>query len=154
MPSSVPTRPFERRKASHAHPRIVEHLDANGFFNITVTFQTRDNTAPNRTPSGGYVSPSTWTNVPGLVDIPARRSVPESSERQANERTVDWGRIDTDALVIALNGFYPQAKAGMRIVTSDGLYAHIDLRGVVHDSERRETTVTGRVTTPGGEGFE
>jgi hypothetical protein len=86
-----------------------------------------------------------------LQDIPCRRGVPESSERQANERTTDWGRIDINSFVIVLNGYYPQVMANMRAVLSDGI--KVDIRGVLSDSDMEITTVTGRTIDPGTEGY-
>jgi hypothetical protein len=145
----VPGVPFTRQKASHVHPRLVGHLLDNVFFEMTVTIQEP---VSNRTPTGGTTSPGAWADVTGLVDIPARMGVPESSERQANERTTDWGRIDVNSYVIVLSGYYPQIQAHWRVLTDEG--RKIDIRGVLSDSAKHITTVTGRDASPGGEGFD
>jgi hypothetical protein len=144
MPESVAETTFTRRKASHAHPRLLRALEANGFYPMTVTFQERTGT---RLPSGGWSSPGDWTDVLGLVDIPARRGLLSSSERRST-----WGRSDQDVYTLALNGYYPDVHGDMRAVTSDGI--EIDIRGAMHDSAATMTTVVGRTVTPGSEGEE
>lgn len=147
MPESVPTISFDRRKASHVHPKLIQSLRDNKFFELLITFQTRQN---DRTPTGDFNRPAQWDDVEDLVDIPCRRGVPESSQRQGNERLFEWGRLQQDEYVIVLNGYYPAVQAEMRAVTSDGMF--IDIRGVLHDSASKLTTVTGRTFTPGLEG--
>jgi hypothetical protein len=141
MPESVPTTEFTRKKASHAHPRLLESLEDNAFYPMTVTIQTRIGT---RTATGGWSSPGTWDDV--LVDIPCRRGIPTASERRST-----WGRVEQDVYAIALNGYYPQIHAEMRAVTSDGIY--VDIRGVTHDSDDQMTVLDGRTVDPGSEGF-
>jgi hypothetical protein len=141
MPRSVPTRPFVRRKASHSHPRVLAHLQDNDFYPLTISIQSRTG---ERTPTGGWSSPGVWQDV--LVGIPARRGLINSGERRST-----WGRVDQYIYDVALNGYYPEVKADMRAVTSDGI--EIDIRGVMHDSDTRMTTFSGRTVNPGSEGF-
>ena len=141
MPEGVQPAVFVRRKASHAHPRLMRALMSNDFFPMTVTIQRRTG---ERTPTGGWTSPGAWTNV--YDSIPARRGIPVSSERRST-----WGRVDQYQYDIALNGYYPDIQADMRAVTSDGV--EVDIRGVLADSDDNMTTLTGRTVNPGSEGF-
>ena len=141
MPESVPLTPFVRKKASHAHPKLLSELQGNAFFPMTVTIQTRTGT---RTATGGFSSPGTWEDV--LKDIPCRRGLPSGAERRST-----WGRVEQDNYNIALNGFYPEVTADMRAVTSDGFY--IDIRAAQHDSDDQMTVLQGRTVNPGSEGF-
>lgn len=141
MPESVPFTPFSRKKASHAHPKLINHLQDDDFFPLTVTIQRRTG---DRTPTGGFSSPGTWTDI--LKDIPCRRGIPAASERRST-----WGRIEQEGYSIALNGYYPEIHADMRAVTSDGI--DVDIRGVMHDSDEQMTVLDGRTVNPGSEGF-
>jgi hypothetical protein len=152
MPSSAGPIPFVRRKASHVHPSLLPNLTANVFFPMTITIQKLTEAGNvNRTPTGGFVEPGIWEDMPNLVDIPSRRSVPQSAERQANEFSRDWGREDRNNYVVALNGYFPEIDASMRGVMSDGLI--MDIRAAVVDSEFKMTTLTGRTVNPGTEGY-
>jgi hypothetical protein len=124
-------------------------LGANAFYPITATIQKQHD--GDRTPSGGFNSPGTWVTIPSLIEIPARRSVPQSAERQANEFQTDWGREDRNTFVVALQGYYPDIDASMRAVLSDGLV--FDIRSAVADSAYQMTTIDGRTVNPGTEGY-
>jgi len=138
------------RRGSLVHPRLIKNLESRGFFPMKVTLQRR-NDGSSRTPSGGFTSPAAWTDVVGLVNVPCRRGVPESAQRQGREMSTADIIAATDTYVVILNGHYPNVRPDMRALMSDG--QAIDISGVVSDSAGVMTTFTGRVITPGSEGF-
>jgi len=151
MPESTPTRAFKRTTPALVHPRLVGNLDRLGWFPMTVTIQERLDTN-NRTAAGGWKTPAVWTDVSGLANVPCRRGVPEAVIRRAqkNEQSIEFGRIDVDQYILALNGFYPGIRTDMRAVVSDGLI--LDVRSSLTDSGDKLTTIVGTITLPGSEG--
>lgn len=125
--------------------QVMPQAVATGSFTSLATIQKPDGLlGPSGAPSG------TYTNVPGLVNIPCMDAVPSMARVQATEVKALADIMSKGLRHMLLNGYYPESTPDGQIpsywrAVVDGIT--YDILGVEHDSQGTQTRLELQLVT-------